>query len=140
MRADRLECVEVGILHVVVAGAEVESDNRALVDVERLALRQPGLRLLQAYDEPWSARLTRLFANRLREEIVRRDLPFGPTLEFGWLIEAARWWDPSVATEAAPALVQACRQPGGWVNWLHTVEQALALWQFRQAMLEELKP
>jgi hypothetical protein len=110
----------------------------ALQSVERLALRQPAVRLLQAYAEPCSPRLTRLFVDKLREEIGRRDVPFGPTIEFGWLTHAALYWDPALMAEAAPRLREAARQPGGWVNWVHTVERALSLWQFRYELHEEL--
>jgi hypothetical protein len=110
----------------------------ALTGLERLAQRQPAVRLLQANSEPWSARLTRLFVARLCEEIARRDVPFGPAVEFGWLASAALHWDPTLFAEGAPRLREAMRQPGGWVNWVHVVERALALWQFRCELHEEL--
>ena len=115
----------------------------ALKGVERLAQRHPALRLLQAYTEPWSARLTRLFVDKLRAEITRRDVPFGPTVELGWLTSVALYWHPALAEEFAPVLLEArhaASQGGGWFHWLHTVEQAVALWQFRHVMLKELVP
>ncbi len=36
------------------------------------------------------------------------------------------------------ALHTAARQPGVWVNWLSPLERALALWQFRHELHEEL--
>jgi hypothetical protein len=110
----------------------------ALESVERLAQRQPAVRLLQAYAEPWGGRLTRLFIAKLCQEVARRDVPFGPAVELGWLSSAALYWDPALAAEATPLLRAALRQPGGWVNWTHIMESALTLWQFRSELHQEL--
>ena len=126
------------LLNVLPAARREALVFAALQGVERLAARNPVVRLLQAYAEPWSARLTRLFVDRLCDEVGRRDVPFGPTMEFGWLTSAALRWDPALVDEAAPRLRTAARQPGGWVNWLHTLERALALWAFRRELHEEL--
>jgi hypothetical protein len=126
------------LLHVLPPPRREALVHAALQAVERLAQRQPAVRLLQAYAEPWSPRLTRLFAERLRDEVARRDVPFGPLADFGWLPAAALYWDPALAGELAPALHTAARQPGVWVNWLSPLERALALWQFRHELHEEL--
>jgi hypothetical protein len=116
----------------------------ALSSVERLPVRQPALRLLQAYTEPWSARQTSLLMDKLQDELTRRDVPFGAPVDFHWLRGAALHWEAAVAAAAIPALrqaQQAARQPdGGWLNWHHTIEPALALCAFRQALLKELQP
>ena len=43
------------------------------------------------------------FVDKLREEISRRDVPFGPTAEFGWLTSAALDWDPALVVEHVAA-------------------------------------